>query len=249
MTSVCFKRLQKELISIKKNPVDHISTTPNEDNLLEWHYVIEGPPGSVYEGGFYHGVLRFPKEYPYKPPSILMFTRNGRFRQNVRLCLSMSDYHPESWNPMWSVASILSGLMSFMLDSQSTLGSMEATDEVRRQYAKESLRENMKNPVFRKLFPQYVKLAEERSKAGNSRERNGSAENQQDGGDDNSPNDNGEDVQGAEEQAGNGVAENPVRNRRQWRRLAGVLSTALVAAIAVFYGLFISKYDRDGVAK
>lgn len=163
MTAVCQKRLQKELVAIRKTPVEHISAAPNENNLLEWHYVIEGPPGSVYEGGFYHGVLRFPKDYPYKPPSIIMFTRNGRFKQNVRLCLSMSDYHPESWNPMWSVSSILSGLMSFMLDSQTTLGSMEASDEVRRQYAKQSLKENLRNPVFRTLFPHYVTLAQERS--------------------------------------------------------------------------------------
>ena len=138
-------------------------------------------PGSVYEGGFYHGVLRFPKEYPYKPPSILMFTRNGRFKQNVRLCLSMSDYHPESWNPMWSVSSILSGLMSFMLDSQSTLGSIQTTDETRRLYAKQSLQENLKNATFRKLFPQYVALAEQRAHINNDNNDNFGRSRQRDG--------------------------------------------------------------------
>lgn len=43
------------------------------------------------------GKLIFPKEYPYKPPSIMMLTPNGRFKLNSRLCLSMSDFHPESW--------------------------------------------------------------------------------------------------------------------------------------------------------
>jgi ubiquitin-protein ligase len=32
----------------------------------------------------------------------------------VRLCLSMSDYHPESWNPSWSIETLLVGLQSFM---------------------------------------------------------------------------------------------------------------------------------------
>jgi ubiquitin-conjugating enzyme E2 J2 len=96
---MCFKRLQKELVAIKKNPVEGISAAPNDANLLEWHYVIEGPKDSVYAGGYYHGLLRFPKEYPFKPPSIFMLTRNGRFKQNTRLCLSMSDFHPETWNP------------------------------------------------------------------------------------------------------------------------------------------------------
>lgn len=158
MSNVCLKRLQKELVAIQKNPVQSISTTPNENNLLEWHYVIEGPKDTVYEGGYYHGILRFPKDYPYKPPSILMLTKNGRFRQNFRLCLSMSDYHPETWNPMWSVASILQGLLSFMVDDQATLGSIEATNEARRKLAKESLRENLKNPTFCRLFPQYLNV-------------------------------------------------------------------------------------------
>jgi len=73
--NVCGKRLQRELVALKKNPVEHVVAVPHEKSILEWHYVIEGPKGSVYESGVYHGILRFPKEYPYKPPSILMLTR------------------------------------------------------------------------------------------------------------------------------------------------------------------------------
>lgn len=102
--------------------------------------------------------MRFPKEYPYKPPSILMFTKNGRFKTNVRLCLSMSDFHPETWNPMWSVSSILSGLLSFMLDSAPTLGSMETSDAQRRSLAAKSLEENVRNKDFCTLFPEYVEM-------------------------------------------------------------------------------------------
>ena len=56
----------------------------------------------------YHGRIRFPAEYPFKPPAILMHTPNGRFKTDERLCLSMSDYHPETWNPMWSVSTVRS---------------------------------------------------------------------------------------------------------------------------------------------
>jgi len=49
-----------------------------------------------YAGGQYHGKLIFPSDYPYKPPAIMMLTPNGRFNTNTRLCLSMSDFHPES---------------------------------------------------------------------------------------------------------------------------------------------------------
>ena len=108
-------RLKKEFKRIQKEPVPNIEAVPLDSNILEWHYVVTGPTGSPYAGGYYHGKLVFPAEYPFKPPSIYMLTPSGRFKPNTRLCLSMSDFHPETWNPMWHVSSILSGLLSFMV--------------------------------------------------------------------------------------------------------------------------------------
>lgn len=79
------------------------------------HYVVCGPENTPYEGGYYHGKLVFPREFPFKPPSIYMITPNGRFKTNKKLCLSISDFHPDTWNPAWSVSTILTGLLSFMV--------------------------------------------------------------------------------------------------------------------------------------
>eukprot|EP00300_Choanocystis_sp_HF-7_P032962 c4473_g1_i2.p1 GENE.c4473_g1_i2~~c4473_g1_i2.p1 ORF type:complete len:140 (+),score=31.82 c4473_g1_i2:444-863(+) len=68
-----------------------------------------------------------------------MLTPNGRFAPNRRICMSMSDFHPETWNPMWSVASILSGLMSFMLEREPTTGCVETNAAEKRQLAAASL--------------------------------------------------------------------------------------------------------------
>ena len=73
-----------------ERPHPKMSVAPNESNLLEMHYVIEGSKGTPYEGGVYHGKLIFPKEYPLKPPSVIMLTPSGRFQPNRRLCLSVS---------------------------------------------------------------------------------------------------------------------------------------------------------------
>ncbi|CAN0384051.1 unnamed protein product [Ascophyllum nodosum] len=156
------RRLRKELMAIKRTPVDNIVAAPLESNILEWHYVITGTKGSPYEGGFYHGKLKFPPEYPMKPPSVMMLTPNGRFACSRRLCLSMSDFHPESWNPMWSVSTILMGLYSFMLDTTATLGSVTSTTAQKKKFAAESLEFNCKNSAFRKLFPDLVELNERR---------------------------------------------------------------------------------------
>ena len=52
------------------------------NNIIR-HYVVMGPPGSLYDSGYYHGKLVFPKEYPFKAPSIFMITPNGRFKVNL----------------------------------------------------------------------------------------------------------------------------------------------------------------------
>jgi len=122
--------------------------------------VVRGPKSSVYEGGIYFGKLLFPSEYPYKPPSIIMLTPNGRFKTDTKLCLSMSDFHPETWNPLWSVGSILQGLLSFMLETAPTYGSMESDDTTKRRYAADSLSWNVtKLPVFNTLFPHYKRAS------------------------------------------------------------------------------------------
>jgi ubiquitin-conjugating enzyme E2 J2 len=92
MSAPYAQRLRKELRDLKKNPVQNITASPRENNILEWHYVIEGPKNSPFEGGWYHGVVIFPKEYPFKPPSIQMTTPNGRFKVTAFVLISLSFY-------------------------------------------------------------------------------------------------------------------------------------------------------------
>eukprot|EP00042_Codosiga_hollandica_P022757 m.86377 g.86377 ORF g.86377 m.86377 type:complete len:104 (+) comp50917_c0_seq23:213-524(+) len=89
-----------------------------------------------------------------KPPTILMTTPNGRFQVNTRLCLSISDFHPESWNPAWTVESILKGLLSFMLDETPTAGSIMTSVPEREAFARHSAAFNVKDATFRELFPE-----------------------------------------------------------------------------------------------
>ena len=85
MTAVCVARLKKELQKLKKDPNQYFETVPLSEDIRTWHYVLKGPSGTDYEHGFYHGVLKFPSDYPYKPPSIMLFTPNGRFQINTKI--------------------------------------------------------------------------------------------------------------------------------------------------------------------
>ncbi|CEP21400.1 unnamed protein product [Cyberlindnera jadinii] len=151
------KRLTKEYKSMVENPPPYIEAHPSERNILEWHYLITGPPDTPYSGGQYHGMLIFPKDYPFKPPEIRMITPNGRFQVNTRLCLSMSDFHPDTWQPAWSVATILTGLLSFMTGDEPTTGSIVTSADAKKRYAQVSLNWNAtQNDRFKKEFPEMV---------------------------------------------------------------------------------------------
>ncbi|GAM20197.1 hypothetical protein SAMD00019534_033720, partial [Acytostelium subglobosum LB1] len=155
-TKECINRLRKEFLEINKHPVENIVVCPHPENILEWHYVILGPENTVYESGLYYGKLVFKYNYPLSPPSIYMTTPSGRFQTDTRLCLSISDYHPETWSPSWSVSSILIGLLSFMVDNDSTLGSIITTNDEKRILASKSAEYNKKITTFCQLFPYLV---------------------------------------------------------------------------------------------
>ncbi|XP_062449224.1 ubiquitin-conjugating enzyme E2 J2 isoform X3 [Rhea pennata] len=152
------QRLKQDYLRIKKDPVPYICAEPLPSNILEWRYVVRGPEMTPYEGGYYHGKLIFPREFPFKPPSIYMITPNGRFKCNTRLCLSITDFHPDTWNPAWSVSTILTGLLSFMVEKGPTLGSIETSEFTKRQLAAQSLAFNLKDKVFCELFPEVVEV-------------------------------------------------------------------------------------------
>jgi len=56
------KRLTREYQIISKNPPPYIVAHPSESNILEWHYILTGPPQTPYENGQYWGTLIFPPE-------------------------------------------------------------------------------------------------------------------------------------------------------------------------------------------
>ena len=72
--------------------------------------------------------------------------------------LSMSDFHPEQWNPCWTVGTILNGLCSFMLEEYGSqigyTGSLSYPPSTRKELAKQSGSYNIKHfPKFNELFP------------------------------------------------------------------------------------------------
>ncbi|KAJ8924935.1 hypothetical protein NQ315_001098 [Exocentrus adspersus] len=132
------KRLMREAIELA-NPTEEYSACPLEDNLFEWHFTVRGPPSTEFEGGYYHGRILLPSQYPMQPPNIILLTPNGRFEVNKKICLSISGHHPESWQPSWSIRTALLALIAFMpTPAAGTIGSLDYTAEERQILAKKS---------------------------------------------------------------------------------------------------------------
>ncbi|KAB1268735.1 Ubiquitin-conjugating enzyme E2 J2 [Camelus dromedarius] len=134
------QRLKQDYLRIKKDPVPYICAEPLPSNILEWHYVVRGPEMTPYEE----------QHIPV---------------DDKRLCLSITDFHPDTWNPAWSVSTILTGLLSFMVEKGPTLGSIETSDFMKRQLAAQSLVFNLKDKVFCELFPEVVEEIKQKQKA------------------------------------------------------------------------------------
>ena len=88
------KRILQEVKEMQSNPSDDFTSLPLEENIFEWQFAIRGPRDSEFEGGIYHGRIQLPAEYPFKPPSFMLLTPNGRFETQTKICLSISNHHP-----------------------------------------------------------------------------------------------------------------------------------------------------------
>ena len=138
-----------------RKDLENFIACPDPKNIFEWHFLIFGLTDCAYEGGFYHGKLSFPPEYPLKPPRITMFTPSGRFQVKTPICMSFSNFHPELWSSAWGVSTIVIGMISFMNTEEMTTGGMRSSFIEKRAFATKSLVFNMDpklNPNFLRVF-------------------------------------------------------------------------------------------------
>ncbi|KAJ0076357.1 hypothetical protein Patl1_34510 [Pistacia atlantica] len=121
--------LQKQLKDLNKHPVEGFSAgLLNENNVFEWSVLIMGPPGTLYEGGFFSAIMSFPSNYPCNPPT-LKFTSeiwHPNIYPDGKVCISI--LHPpgddpngyevaaERWSAVHTVESIILSVIVMLSD-------------------------------------------------------------------------------------------------------------------------------------
>ena len=153
-----YKTLQKDFDKqISAHPdgmitQDNFIACPDPKNLFQWYFIMFGIQDEPYVNGYYLGRVNFPQEYPWKPPSIRLLTESGRIKPSESVCLSISEHHPESWNPALTARSIITSLLSFFMSDETVGQTIDASNAVRKKFAANSKAMVMKHPLFKAHF-------------------------------------------------------------------------------------------------
>jgi len=67
-----------------------------------------------------------------------MLTPSGRFVPGEDICLSASNYHPETWTPRWTILALVDALRLHMVTSAGEIGGMERGKRERGRLAEHS---------------------------------------------------------------------------------------------------------------
>jgi len=107
------KRIKKDFQELNYNPISGIIVELINDDIFHWKGTIKGPEGSPYEGGVFFINVKFPAEYPFKPPHVKFTT--PIYHPNVEkeglICMDIIN---NGWTPASTSSSILKKVYSLM---------------------------------------------------------------------------------------------------------------------------------------
>ena len=88
------ERVREEFMDLNKNPVSNCGITvglSNENDYSSWKLTISGPNDTSYKGGLFFIKVKFPNDYPLKPPEINFITPIYHLNVNPRAPRSSED--------------------------------------------------------------------------------------------------------------------------------------------------------------
>lgn len=74
-----------------------------------------------------------------RPPDVVLLTPNGRFELNKKICLTITGYHEEHWQPAWGIRTALMALIGFFeSEARGAIGGIDMSAADRQRLARAS---------------------------------------------------------------------------------------------------------------
>ncbi|CAB4376417.1 ubiquitin-conjugating enzyme [Rhizophagus irregularis] len=112
---MALKRIQRELLELQHDPPSCCSAGPIGNDIFKWEAKIIGPPDTPYSGGVFSLDIRFPTDYPFKPPKVNFITKiyHPNINDRGNICL---DILKENWSPALNISNVLLSITSIFTD-------------------------------------------------------------------------------------------------------------------------------------
>jgi len=109
------QRIKKELSDLTEDPPANCSAGPLDEDVFHWQATLMGPADSPYEGGVFMMNIKFPPDYPFKPPRVTFETRiyHPNINSSGGICL---DILKSEWSPALTVSKVLLSICSLLCD-------------------------------------------------------------------------------------------------------------------------------------
>ena len=109
------QRIAKELENLTADPPANCSAGPLEDDIFHWQATLMGPSESPYEGGIFIMNIKFPGDYPFKPPKVRFITKifHPNINKHGSICL---DILKQGWSPALTITKVLLSISSLLND-------------------------------------------------------------------------------------------------------------------------------------
>jgi len=111
------KRIGKELKNLGKDPIPGMSANPAGDgqDLFAWTGFMNGPEGTPYEGGVFFFEVKFPQNYPFKPPAFHFTTQMWHCNVNDKGHICLGSLQSE-WSPALTISKVLMQVKSKIMN-------------------------------------------------------------------------------------------------------------------------------------
>ena len=114
------KILAQEYKQLKEDAQEgFIVNLVKEDDLFLWEVALFGPPGTIYQGGYFKAHMQIPVNYPFEPPSFKFLSKmwHPNIFETGEVCISILD---NEWTSALRIEKLLISIISLLNEPNSS---------------------------------------------------------------------------------------------------------------------------------